>query len=406
MSLASNRAKRESEAKNQGCAGGTKWAGAPFRNRPGIVDADLQPFDPGDPLAVKLPRENAEVIIVGGGLAGLSAAVYLGRAERDALLIDSGRSMARWEPDVDNYLGFPDGIAGEELLRLAREQVSRYGVRTVKDEIVGARRRKGQFILRSRNGEYACRRILLATGIFHLPPQIEGVEACLGHSMFFCRDCDGFRVRGKRIAIYGWTGEAVEYALSMLFYSPLVAIVTDGRRPRWNRRHAAWLKEYEIPVHRQRVVAVGREGCQVRSLKLAHGLELEVDAIFTTRGDVYRNQLARGLGARVDEDGQVVVDQCMRTSVKGVYAAGCVTPANCQMIIAAGQGAGAAQAINRDLFEENLAKHSLRRFRKWQLRELSETGEPVDRRQSMNDRGAAVRRGARTQAQRQAGKRH
>src|SRR5581483_7258758 len=170
--------------------------------------------------------------------------------------------------------------------------------------------------------------------------------------------------------------------------------------PRWNRRHAAWLKEYEIPVHRQRVVAVGREGCQVRSLKLAHGLELEVDAICTTRGDVYRNQLARGLGARVDEDGQVVVDQCMRTSVKGVYVAVCVTPANCQMIIAA------AQAINRDLFEENLAKHSLRRFRKWQLRELSETGEPVDRRQSMNDRGAAVRRGARTQAQRQAGKRH
>ena len=96
---------------------------------------------------------------------------------------------------------------------------------------------------------------------------------------------------------------------------------------------------------------------------------MKIDYLFTTRGDIFHNELARKLGAKVDSDGQIKVDQCMRTTVPRLYAAGCVTPANCQMIIAAGQGAAAAQAINRDLFEDGLATHSLRRFREEQLEE-------------------------------------
>ncbi|MBA2742761.1 MAG: FAD-dependent oxidoreductase, partial [Chthoniobacterales bacterium] len=88
-----------------------------------------------------------------------------------------------------------------------------------------------------------------------------------------------------------------------------------------------------------------------------------------TRGDVYHTELAEGLGAELDNVGQIRVDEQMRTTVPHVYAAGCVTPANCQMIIAAGQGATAAQAINRDLFEESLRNHSLRQFREVQLHE-------------------------------------
>ncbi len=91
--------------------------------------------------------------------------------------------------------------------------------------------------------------------------------------------------------------------------------------------------------------------------------ELEqVDAIFTTRGDIPHSGLATGIGASVDPEGQIIVDERLRTNVPGLYAAGCVTPANCQMIIAAGQGAIAAQAINRDLFEESLRQHTLPRF--------------------------------------------
>ncbi len=308
-----------------------------------------------------------EVIIIGGGFALLSSAIYLGRAQRDTLVIDSGHSMAKWEPVVENYLGFADGIDGNELLRQGRKQAKRHDVEFVEDEIEQVSSSDEIFTLRGKNSTYTSKRILLATGIFHLPPDIPGVKECLGHSMFFCKDCDGFRVRKKRIAICGANNDAVEYALGMLHYSSCVMVATNGERVRWDPRHAAWLKEYEIPVHTQRICDVQHEQRKILGLELADGTEINIDYIFTTRGDVFHTELAEQLGAKIDDDGQIEVDHCMHTSVPRLYAAGCVTPANCQMIIAAGEGAAAAQSINRDLFEESLKNHSLRRFREVQL---------------------------------------
>ena len=320
-----------------------------------------------------------EVIIVGGGIAGLSAAIYLGRAQRDVLVIDSGHSMAKWEPVVQNYLGFPKGVGGEELLQNGRHQARRYEARIVRDEIKTVAARKTSFLLKGKRKSYRTKRLLVATGIFHLPPEIPGVKECLGHSMFFCKDCDGYRVRGKRIAIIGMNNEAVEYALAMLHYSACVIVATNGNRPRWDKQRARWLAEYEIPVARRPIRDVDHRKRKIRALEFEGEASVKIDYIFTTRGDIFYNQLAKKLGAKLDPDGQIKVDQCMRTSVPRLYAAGCVTPANCQMIIAAGQGAAAAQAINRDLFEESLASHSLRRFREAQLNrkktvpEVSET---------------------------------
>jgi len=98
----------------------------------------------------------------------------------------------------------------------------------------------------------------------------------------------------------------------------------------------------------------------VLSLRFQSGEPYPIEALFVTRGDVFHTSLAEQLGAREDDDGQLLVDADMKTTVPGLYAAGCVTPANCQMIIAAGQGATAAQAISRDLFEDELAHHVLR----------------------------------------------
>lgn len=310
-----------------------------------------------------------EVIIIGGGIAGLSAAIYLGRAQRDTLVIDSGHSMAKWEPVVENYLGFADGIDGTELLRRGRRQAERHAVEFAEDEIEEITSGDEFFTLRGKNDVYTAKRILLATGIFHLPPEISGVTDCLGHSLFFCKDCDGFRVQEKRIAICGANDDAVEYALGMLLYSPCVVIITNGEKIRWDPQHAAWLKEYEIPVHTDRVRDVEHHERKISSIRLEDGTEVKIEYIFTTRGDVFHTELAEQLGARLDNDGQIEVDHCMHTSVPRLYAAGCVTPANCQMIIAAGEGAAAAQSINRDLFEESLANHSLRRFREVQLEE-------------------------------------
>jgi thioredoxin reductase (NADPH) len=312
---------------------------------------------------------NTKVAIVGAGLAGLSAAIYLARARRATQVIDSGQSLAAWEPDVQNYLGFPEGIHGEELLRRGREQAARYGVQITQDRVESARHGDGRFVLEGKSGvEYRSTHLLLATGLFHLPPEIPGVDACLGHSMFFCKDCDAHRVSGKRIAILGSNNEAVEYALGMLLYSPCVVLATNRQKPRWDELHAEWLQEYEVPIYEERITAVHHKEGHLFSIVFDDHRCVAVDSVFTTRGDIYHNSLAKSLGAEIDEEGQIVVNEDGLTSVPRLYAAGCVTPANCQMIVAAGQGATAAQAINRAIFEESLRNHTLRRYREQQLR--------------------------------------
>ena len=312
-------------------------------------------------------RREREVIIIGGGMAGLSAAIYLGRALRDVLVIDAGESLAMWEPEVQNYLGFPGAIDGCELLKRGRKQAEQYHAELLKEEIDQIRIEDGRFRLKGRKCEFEALKLLLATGVYHLPPKIPAVNECTGISMFFCKDCDGFRVQGKRVIIAGHNNEAVEYALAILAYTGNLTLLTNGQTPRWDQQHARWLQEYEVPVALQPIEEVDHLQGRLQAVRLAGGQRLDADAIFTTRGDIFHNQLAQQLGARMDEEGQIVVDSCQRTSVPGLYAAGCVTPANCQMIIAAGDGATAAQAINRDLFEESLANGSLKRHRAEQL---------------------------------------
>lgn len=304
-----------------------------------------------------------DVIVVGGGLAGLSAGIYLGRAMRDTLLIDSGHSMAIWESDVQNYLGFPEGISGVELLERGRRQVAQYAAERIVDDVVAVAQHPEGFAVETPHARHLARRLLLATGITHLPPDIPELKPCLGRSMFFCKDCDAYRVQHKRIAIFGVNDEAVSYALGMLHFSASVMVVTNGHAPLWSDRHAAWIDAYEIPLFTGRIAHVEHHDGHLRALCFEGGRRVALDILFAVRGDLYHNRLARMLGAEVDAEGQVLVDLDGQTSVRGLYAAGCLTPANCQMIVAAGQGAVAAQAINRDLFLEDLERGALCRIR-------------------------------------------
>lgn len=303
-----------------------------------------------------------DVIIIGGGLAGLSAALYLGRSKRNTLLIHSDRSMAKWEAAVQNYLGFPDGIPGTALLARGMEQAAGFEVEIVEDQVQSITAISNRFHIIGRQASYDAKRVLLATGLTHLPPDVPGVKECLGKSLFFCKDCDAYRLQGRRVIIIGGNNEAVDYALGMLLFTPSVMVATNGREASWDKDHAGWLEEYGIVVRSERIVSLTHDKGQLQTLTFAHGEAAPVDAVFTTRGDVPHSALAAEIGASVDADGQIIVDSRMRTTVPGLYAAGCVTPANCQMIIAAGQGATAGQAINRDLFEESLRLHTLPRF--------------------------------------------
>jgi thioredoxin reductase (NADPH) len=316
---------------------------------------------------LKATGEAREVIIVGGGLAGLSAAIYLGRSRRNTLLIHTNRSMAKWEADIQNYLGFPEGIDGEDLLARGMEQVSRFDVAVIEDDIRSLPHDGDFFCLTGARSVYRARRVLLATGLTHLPPEIPGVRECLGQSLFFCKDCDAYRIQGKKIAIIGGNNEAAVYALAMLLFTSSVMICTNGQNPHWDADHAGWLEEYAVPVRHDRIRSVAHDNGQLTALTFEQGNALNVEGAFTTRGDVYHNDLAESAGAKLDEAGQVIVDEDLQTTVPGLYAAGCVTPANCQMIIAAGQGAMAGQAINRDLFKESLERHALPRFQQTSL---------------------------------------
>lgn len=303
-----------------------------------------------------------DVIVIGGGLAGLSAAIYLGRSRRDTLLIHTNRSMAKWEDDVQNYLGFPEGIDGADLLALGMQQVLRFGVAVIKDDIGSLVQNGETFHLVGSGSIYRARRVLIATGLTHLPPEIPGVKECLGKSLFFCKDCDAYRVQGQQIGIIGWNNEAAEYGLAMLLFTSNLTICTNGQAPRWDAVHREWLEEYDVPLRHDRIHSLVHHDGQLRALAFERGNSLSVDGAFTTRGDVCHHDLAAAAGAKLDAEGQIIVDHCMRTTVPGLYAAGCVTPANCQMIIAAGQGAIAGQAINRDLFEDSLKRHALPRY--------------------------------------------
>jgi thioredoxin reductase (NADPH) len=308
-----------------------------------------------------------EVVIVGGGLAGLSAAIYLGRALRDVLLIDAGESLALWEPEIQNYLGFPDCIDGRELLARGRSQAQKYGAEFVTEEIEKAALEGGIFRLQGKKCSFTAKRVLLATGVYHLPPKIPGVDECVGKSMFFCKDCDGYRVQDKRVLIIGSNNEAVDYALGLLIYTHSVTLIANGEKPHWDAKHKAWLQQYKLPVFLEKIEDVSHANGQIERVRLESGQTIAADCLFTTRGDVYHNSLAHQLGAKIDSKGEVLVDDHRRASVPGLYAAGCVTPANCQMIIAAGDGATAAQAINRDLFDKSLADGSLLNHRKRQI---------------------------------------
>ncbi|MDB6052779.1 MAG: putative Thioredoxin reductase [Verrucomicrobiales bacterium] len=300
-----------------------------------------------------------DAVIVGGGYAGTSAAIYIARATRSVLVLDAGQSIGAWEPKVENFFGFPESISGKELLDRGRLQAEKFGAKFVEDTIVDGMKENEAFLLKGKKGDYRGSRCLLATGALHIPPDIPEVNSCLGVSMFFCKDCDGLKVRGKRVAVIGSNNDAVEYALGLSLYSGCVVVLTNGKTAGWDDEHAKWLQRYEVSCHTEKITEVCHDSGQISCVRFENGLCVEIEALFTTRGDIFHNGLARSLGATLDEYGQIVTGSCGQTDIPGLFAAGCVTPANCQMIVAAGEGAAAGQKINRSLFEESIVNGKL-----------------------------------------------
>lgn len=265
-----------------------------------------------------------DCIVVGGGPAGALAAVYLARFCRRVVLVDAGRSRARWIPRTRNVPAFPDGLEGGELLARLAEQVARYAVTRVEDEVVELGGECGAFIARGATGAWRGARVILATGVNdRMPEHLEHLWTLVKRgAVRLCPVCDAFEVRGKKIGLLAEGKIAVKERHYLSAYSRDVTVFAPA-------------DVIEV-VHAEPCVAV----------RLRSGEIVELDALYVGCGVEVGSALARSLGARCDEHGYLVVDQKQQTSVRGVYAAGDLVQSLSQISVAYGQAAIAASAIN------------------------------------------------------------
>jgi thioredoxin reductase len=296
-----------------------------------------------------MPRDLYDAIIVGGGAAGLSAALLLGRACRSVLLCDDGQPRNAVAERMHGFLT-RDGTPPGEMLEIARAQLAQYpAVEYAQTHINQAERDADGFFMRSREGlAFRARSVLLATGLYDALPEIEGIRERWGRGVFVCPYCDGWELRDKRLAVIGKGARAVELAQELYQWSPylLVCLQEDDAL---SEEHRRWLRAAKVGVHRERVAEFGGEGRSVECVIFSDGRRELCDAAFICAPLRQRYPLVEMLGCEIRSDGEIDTDARGRTNVPGVYAAGDAVTTIHQVALAAASGARAAMAINEDL---------------------------------------------------------
>jgi thioredoxin reductase (NADPH) len=323
--------------------------------------------------------------IVGGGAAGLSAAVNLGRMKRSVLIVDD-KDRLRWRHRIHNYLGFPEGPTAGELRRIGRRQALLYGARFVIGNVTAAAPDGEGFRFRveavppypgispeawaagadpdlaagsevvgaGRPIDVKARTVILATGVRGLFPEFAGRDDCVGISLFWCIHCDGFESSDKAVVVVGHHEEAVETALDMLDFTPRVSIVAG--RPEGFSVPATRLADLDaagIPRYACAVEQYVNGDGQISELVLGDGAgtRVPVEHVYTVMRSIPSNAIALQLGVAVNEIGHILVDTDQHTNVRGVMAAGDVTsPHDHQFSAAVHEGNQAACAANYVLY--------------------------------------------------------
>jgi thioredoxin reductase (NADPH) len=301
-----------------------------------------------------VPREIFDSIVVGGGPAGLSAAIYLGRFLRKTVVIDSGEGRSSGSQINENYLGFPRGVRAARLRELGQQQARRFDVRIVRGTIGSAAFSGGEFVLSGDCGQWRGRTLIIASGVTDVWPTFPGVERHVGRSLFWCITCDGFRTRGKKLVLIGADEEAAVTARQFRAYTSDILFVEerlDGDSSIGPKQMRA-MKQQGIEVVQGRVDRVfGRAG-RLREVEV-NGERFPAEILFSLLGSVPNSQLAAQLGALLDEGKYINITSEQRTNVPRLYAAGDVTGPNAHQVSSAvHEGAMAGQAANFDLYAE------------------------------------------------------
>jgi len=299
-----------------------------------------------------------DVIVVGAGSAGLSAALTLGRCRRRVLVADGGAPRNAPSGGVHGFLS-RDGIEPAELLRLGREQLRPYPTVAVhKLKITSLTKQLDGFRaagVTAQGHAWAgtARRILLATGVDDRLPPLPGFRELWGSGVLHCPYCHGYEVREQPLAVYGQGKTVVGLALLLTNWSPDLVVVTDG--PGHLTRHARQrLRRHHIEVREEPIARLvgGPQG--LHCVEFKDGTYLERKALFLHAAQEQRSSLAAELGARITGKGAVWVDKNSQTTVTGLYAAGDTAPGQQQVLVAAAAGAKAAICLNEGLTKEQL----------------------------------------------------
>lgn len=295
-----------------------------------------------------------DVIIVGAGPAGLSAALVLGRCRRRVLVCDAGNPRNAKSHSLNGFLT-RDGIEPTEFLQIAREQLVKYETIELKQfEVKDARRAGNNFEITLDHGELVrSRKLLLATGVVDEIPELDGIDSFYGSSVFHCPYCDGWEVRDQPLAVYGRGENGVGLGLELLLWSRDLVICTDGAAgigaEDWQR-----LAENNIPVREEKIVRLEGAGGALEQIVFESGEPLAVRGMFFSTGQRQASDLAKKLGCDFTDDGCVSTGEYETTNVPGLYVAGDASRMVQSVIVAAAEGAQAAVAINKELMKEDL----------------------------------------------------
>ena len=302
-----------------------------------------------------------DVAVIGGGAAGLSAALVLTRARRSVAVIDSGRPRNAPAAHLQGFLS-RDGMPPTELLAIGAAEVAAYGGHLARGTVTSiTRAADAAFEVGFEDGHrLGARRILVTTGLRDEVPDIPGVSERWGRDLLHCPYCHGHEVRDQRLGVLGGTPEAVQHALLVRQWSSDVVYfnhsgsLTPPERERLLAR--------AIGVVEGQVIRLVIKDDALQGVELDAGQVVRRDAVFVRPAFVPNSDLITALGCATHDNGWVVTDPSGRTSVTGIWVAGNVTDARAQVITAAGEGSATAIAINNDLVEEDV-RHAVRDFR-------------------------------------------
>jgi thioredoxin reductase (NADPH) len=284
-----------------------------------------------------------DCMIIGGGPAGLTAALYLARFRRRIRVLDAGNSRAAEIPVSHNHPGFA-GISGDDLLRALREQVLRYGAEIVPGEVSALAQTSRGFVatVNAQSMDSTC--VLLASGIADVAPDLPGLDSAVAHaSVRYCPVCDGYEATDKAVAVYGRFPAAAAKALFLRTYTSRLTVLATGGPFDEKQTHALTQAGITIATVRSERFQETDRGIRMH---LEDGRRLEFDVLYPALGCEVHSHLARELGAECTEDGFLTVNNKQETTVRGLYAAGDVVSDLHQISVAEGHAAIAATAIH------------------------------------------------------------